>query len=149
MSKYDDIETGWILTDFEAVARPPVVAPLPRDVVCRPRIIASDDGTNSYSVDVEWQFPLNSTGTREFWVTGYYVEIRRSGASYGSRQEVSQLYARYENVGAGSFSARVAAIIGANGKVSQFVESGTGTLTTVQAVADASSANYSGWITEF
>lgn len=149
MGKYSDIEVGWTLTVFESTTRPPTIVPKPLTVICTPRLVAGTDGSNSYSLDISWQAPLNLLGTREVWVTSYFVEFKRGESGlWGNRQEVSQLYARYENVGSGVFYARVAAVIAANAKVSQWTESGQGQLTTVQAVADASSANYSFWVTE-
>lgn len=149
MSKFSEIESGFVLTPFESLNRPPNIVPLPRNVLCTPRLLSSTDGTNSYSLDVSWEPPLTLQGKRESYVTSYYVEFRRGRTPWGSRQEVSQLSARYENVGSGIFFARVAAVVSVNNKVSLWAVSGAGNLTTVQAVADASSANYSYFITEF
>lgn len=147
--KFDLIETGYSLSPFTALATPPLVVPSPNSVICNPRLLQSSDGSLSYTIDVSWTAPLNLQGTREVWVTSYYVEFKRGDSgTWGNRQEVSQLYARYENVGSGTFYARVAAVIAANGKVSQWRESGAGNLTTVQAIADASAANYSFFVTE-
>ncbi len=149
MSKFDLIEQGFSLSQYEQVSRPPRVVPAPRSVRCVPRLIASTDGTNSYSLDIAWDFPLTLDGRRESYITSYYVEFRRGRGAWGNRQEVSQLYARYENVGSGRFFARVAAVVSVNRKVSLWSESGVGNLTTVQVIADASSENYTYFVTEF
>lgn len=150
MGKYDSIESGWSLDSFPAIEKPPTIVPPPRNVACVPRLLSSNDGSNIYTLDVAWLFPVRADGvTREAFVTNYYVEFRRGDGTWGNRQDVSQLSARYENVGAGSFYARVAAVVTANGKVSQWVESTAGTLTTVQAVADFQVAGDSAWAVDW
>jgi hypothetical protein len=149
VSKFDLIEQGFSLSPYEQVSRPPRVVPQPRNVRCVPRLITGSDGSESYSLDVSWDFPLTLLGRRESYITSYYVEFKRGRGAWGGRQEVSQLYARYENVGSGRFFARVAAACSVNRKVSLWSVSGVGNLTTVQAIADASSANYSYFVTEF
>lgn len=148
--KYDDIESGWLIESFSAIEKPPAIAPPPRNIACVPRLLTAADGSLSYTLDISWLFPVRTDGiTREAFVTSYYVEFRRDGGNWGNRQEVTILSARYENVGSGTFQARVSAVVAASGKVSQWVESGTGTLTTTQAVADFQVAGNSAWAVDW
>lgn len=120
-SRYSEIENGWSLTAFDAVLQPPSIVPPPRSVVAAGRVISAGSAI-SYTLDVSWNFPIRSDGSQETFVIAYLVEFKRGiDGAWGNRQQVSGLTARWENVGAGVFYVRVAAVT-TNIKASEWAE---------------------------
>lgn len=124
---YTEIESGWSLTAYSQQNTAPVIIPPPRDAVGEGLIINS--GAISYTLSIRWEFAAQSNGSREPFVQSYAVEFKRGiDGDWGNRQSVSVFNARWENVGAGTFYARVAAI-GLDGRFSGWVETGSVTMT--------------------
>jgi predicted phage tail protein len=124
---YTQIESGIKVPVIVPVARLPVVASPPSDVVCRLRQINYGDRI-SFTLVASWKRPtkiVNGVTVDEPYTDRYRVEFKRGETSeWGSAQITTQLSARWENIGNGFFVVRVAAIT-TNNKVSAFVESGS------------------------
>jgi predicted phage tail protein len=124
---YTQIESGIKVPVIVPVARLPVVASPPSDVVCRLRQINYGDRI-SFTLVASWKRPtkiVNGVTVEEPYTDRYRVEFKRGETSeWGSAQITTQLSARWENIGNGFFVVRVAAIT-TNNKVSAFVESGS------------------------
>ena len=124
---YTQIESGITVPVIIPVARLPVVASPPSNVVCSLRLI-NYGAIISYTLIASWKRPtkvVNGAIVDEPYTDRYKVELKRGvNAEWGSAQITTELSARWENVGNGFFYVRVAAIT-TNNKVSAFVEGGT------------------------
>jgi hypothetical protein len=140
--KHPLVEQGWSLTDLPRGSRPPVIVPKPR-LVTASALVIQVDASQSYTLLIGWQPPINTDGSRNGFVTSYFVEFKRDTGEWGNRQQVAPLEARFENIGGGTFTARVAAVVDGWGRVSKWVESNIVTITATQYVADFSVARNS------
>lgn len=121
MSKYSILESSTRrLANYSGIIKPPIIAPKPRNV--RIKAIPIVDNSTSYTLEVTWDRPIRPiTGIIEPFVTSYLIQYSRNGDIYGDQREILEngsRVIRYENVGTGSFSARVAAKIAINDKTS-------------------------------
>lgn len=124
MGKYDILENSdRQLASYATIIKPPIIVPKPRNVKVKAIPIVSN--TTSYSLEVSWDRPLRNNVVESF-VTSYLVQFSRGGDLYGDQREILEngsRVARYENVGSGSFKARVASVMAINNKISLWVES--------------------------
>jgi predicted phage tail protein len=144
---YTQIESGIRVPVIIPVAKLPIIASPPRDVVCRMQRITYGERT-SFTLVASWQRPtkeVNGVTIEEPYTDRYKVEFKRGEtAEWGSTQITTELSARWENVGNGFFYVRVAAIT-TNNKVSTFVEAASAP----QALADVSNQYFTVFTGEF
>jgi len=146
--KHPLVEAGWTLDNLPAANKPPRVAPLPRAVAASALVI-TQGSSKSYTLLVSWEFALKTDGNRDGFVTAYYVEFKRGTGAWGNRQKVATLEARFENIGSGTFYARVASLVEGWNRVSQWVSSNAVTIVESQYVADFSISRTSVLATDF
>jgi predicted phage tail protein len=110
---YDEIETGWNLTQFATGDRPPVIMPPPRNLVID--IIGT-------TLDAYWEHPEREPGIREAYTSFYIAEYRVGlNGEWRDRRTITEQFTQWGGFGFGTFFVRVAAI-SSNGKVSAWVE---------------------------
>jgi predicted phage tail protein len=141
-SLYNEIENGWLLTAYDQQEKAPVTISPPRNVSGEGLTLVLGSST-ALTLSVTWDFPIKSNGDRESYVQSYAAEFKRGiDGDWGSRQTITAFNARWENIGAGTFYARVAAIA-IDGRFSSWAESSAVTLTTI------ATANNSAWLLAF
>lgn len=147
--KHPLVEAGWSLDVLPEGSRPPTVVPVPLFVAASALVITVGL-TQSYTLLVSWQPPVNPDGSRNGFVTSYYVEFKREvNGAWGNRQQVTTIEARFENIGSGTFYARVAAVVDGWGRVSSWIESNPVSIVQSQYVADASTSRTSVLVVDF
>lgn len=106
---YNEIENGWALTSYDTQSTIPVVIPVPQNVIGESLQIENNGIT--YSLSVRWSHAIKPNGDREPYVQTYAIEFKRGvNGVWGNRQVLSSLNGRWENIGSGTFYARVASI---------------------------------------
>jgi predicted phage tail protein len=121
---WSEIELGLVAPLIEPRSRIPTVPPPPTNVGVTSRVIASQSGGNTNTLYISWDAPKNSDGTRNPYISGYYVEYRRGlDGVWGETRTVNTPNLEIDGVQSGAYyQARVASITLA-GQPSLWVES--------------------------